>query len=224
MNDLVDFPDPDSSADPTGLMFVGGDFKVATLINAYTKGIFPWPHPGYPLLWFSPPERGIIQFKNLHIPQSLKKFIKKNNFTFSFDKAFAEVIEQCALVPRPGQDGTWITNKIKNAYLEFHKQGYAHSLECWDGSELVGGIYGVWVGGAFVGESMFFKKDNASKLCLLKLIEFLKAHGHEWMDVQMVTSVVEAMGGEYVPRGEFLKMWRRDLKKFPFESLKKFVV
>ncbi len=215
---VVQFPDPES-ADPSGLLCVGGDLNSESLLAAYTRGIFPWPHPGYPLLWFSPPERGIIQFQNLHIPQSLKKIIKKSRYEFSFDRAFAEVMDQCAQVPRPGQDGTWITDEMKLAYLDFHQRGHAHSVECWREGDLVGGLYGVWVGGAFVGESMFFKADNASKLCLLYLIEFLRAHGHKWMDVQMVTPVVEALGGGYVPRSEFLNLWRAGLQTHPFPTL-----
>lgn len=216
---MIDFPNPEN-ADDTGLVFVGGDLEVETLLNSYRKGIFPWPHPGFPLLWFSPGERGIIEFENLHIPTSLRKFIKKTDYKITFDKAFPEVLQACAEVPRPGQDGTWITDAMKKAYLKFHKEGYVHSVECWDGKNLVGGLYGVWVGGAFVGESMFFKKDNASKLCLLGVIEFLKANGHKWMDVQMVTPVVELLGGEYVSRKEFLRKWDSALKKFSFASLK----
>ncbi len=215
---MIKFPSPESS-DETGLLAIGGDLEIETLVSAYTQGIFPWPHPGYPLLWFSPKERGLIVFQKLHIPQSLKKFLKKTEYKITFDKAFAEVMEGCASVPRPGQDGTWVTSEMKNAYLKFHKKGYAHSVECWDGKNLVGGLYGVWVGGAFVGESMFFKKDNASKMCLLSLIEFLKSQGHEWMDVQMVTPVVEMLGGEYVAQKEFLEMWKLAFKKFPFSSL-----
>jgi leucyl/phenylalanyl-tRNA---protein transferase len=216
---MIDFPNPES-ADETGLVAVGGDLKVETLVNAYSKGIFPWPHPGFPLLWFSPKERGVIFFEKLHIPTSLKKFLKKTSFKITFDRAFAEVMKACAEVPRPGQDGTWVTDEMKDAYLKFHKKGYAHSVECWDGEKLAGGLYGVWVGGAFVGESMFFKKDNASKMCLLSLIEFLKTQGHEWMDVQMVTPVVEMLGGEYISQKKFLRMWELALKKYPFESLK----
>ncbi len=215
---MIDFPNP-AYADEIGLVCVGGDLEVETLLAAYTQGIFPWPHPGYPLLWFSPGERGIIRFNKLHVAQSLKKFIRKCNYRLTFDLAFAEVMNQCSLVPRPGQDGTWITEAIKEAYLNFHRKGYAHSVECWDKDELVGGLYGVWVGGTFVGESMFYKKDNASKLCLLHIISFLKTKGIKWMDVQMVTPVIEALGGEYVPRKEFLKLWHQALQENPFESI-----
>lgn len=215
---MINFPDPESS-DETGLLAIGGDLEIETLLSAYSQGIFPWPHPGYPLLWFSPKERGIIRFEKLHIPQSLRKFLKKTEFKITFDKAFAEVMDGCASVPRPGQDGTWVTPEMKNSYLKFHKKGYAHSVECWDGKSLVGGLYGVWVGGAFVGESMFFRKDNASKMCLLTLIEFLKSQGHQWIDVQMVTPIVEMFGGEYVPQKEFLEMWKVALRKFPFPNL-----
>lgn len=184
---------------------VGGELSVANLYAAYRKGIFPWPQEGYPMLWFSPEERGVIDFNEFHIPRSLEKFLKKNpQIEFSINHEFLDVIRACQKQTRPGQAGTWINEQIVNAYNNFHKAGYAHSLEVWDGDELVGGIYGVLVEGVFSAESMFYKKPNASKLALWALVDHLKDQGHQWMDVQMITPVVEAMGGKYISRDDFL--------------------
>ncbi len=197
------FPDP---AKPTldGIVAMGESWNVDTLFEAYSFGIFPWPHKDMPCLWFCPDERGIIDFADLRINRSLTKFLKKTNYRVTFNQCFERVIAECAKVPRPGQDGTWITEQIQNLYCDFHRAGYAHSIECWDGEDLVGGLYGVYVAGVFSGESMFYKKSNASKFCLLKLIERLRECGLTWIDIQMVTSVTEQMGGKYITKKEFL--------------------
>lgn len=188
------------------LVAVGGELTVESLKLAYSNGIFPWPQEGLPMLWFSPDPRGILDFSEFHIPMSLKKFARKNpQLKFTWDQAFAEVIEQCALQKRPGQSGTWILPEMKAAYVELHQEGLAHSLECWDGSQLVGGIYGVQIGGVFSGESMFYLKPNISKMCFWKLVDKLRAEGQQWMDIQMVTPVTEAFGGKYISRAEFKK-------------------
>lgn len=199
----IDFPDP-KNAGPEGLVYIGGDLSVETLINAYSKGIFPWPHQNLPLLWFSPDPRGVLDFKDLHQPKSFKKFIKKNIYTITKNKNFSGVIEGCARVPRAEQ-GTWINKNIIRAYINLHKAGYAHSVECWQGINLVGGIYGVWINDCFSGESMFYLKSHASKVALLGLIEWLKESGHQWMDTQMVTPILAQFGGKLIPRTEFLK-------------------
>lgn len=212
------FPDP-NTADENGVLALGGNFNVDTLVAAYSLGIFPWPQSGYTYLWFSPNERGVLFFKDLHVPKSLQKEIKKCEYQFTFNKAFEQVIKNCAKSRRQHEEGTWINRDIIAAYGEFHRQGYAHSVECWLGKELVGGLYGVWVSGVFMGESMFFLKPNTSKMCLLKLIEFLKSQGHEWMDTQMVTPVFELLGGRYISRSEFLGLLKTAQKKFTHESL-----
>lgn len=196
------FPDP---MGPTldGIVTMGAPLSLITLIEAYSFGIFPWPHPELPLLWFSPDERGVIDFKDLKVPKSFRKFLNKNPFTISINQAFASVVEECADTPRPGQSGTWITEQILDAYKEFHHAGYAHSLEVWEGNDLVGGIYGVLIGGVFAGESMFFKRSNASKVALYSLIEHLKTLGHTWMDIQMLTPVTESFGGKYIFKKEY---------------------
>lgn len=204
MDDLsIIFPDP-SEATEEGLLCVGGDLSVSTLLSAYSKGIFPWPQPGYPLLWFSPPQRGVLDFSELHISKSLKKELR-NNHKITFDKAFNEVIKKCAEVPRSHETGTWILPEMQTAYADFHKAGYAHSVELWEDNKLVGGVYGIFVRGVFGGESMFYTRNNASKICLLALIQRLQLNGVTWIDTQMVTPVVEQLGGKYIEREEFLE-------------------
>jgi len=207
------FPDP---AAPTldGIVAMGDQLNRETLLEAYSFGMFPWPHAEMPCLWFCPDERGIIDFADLRINRSLQKQIRKTKFRFTANKCFAEVVRACSQVPRPGQSGTWITDQIINAYEDFHRAGYAHSVECWEQDQLVGGIYGVFVAGVFSGESMFFKRSNASKICLIKLIEQLQKNGLTWMDIQMVTSVTESLGGRYVAKKEYLERLANTKKLF----------
>lgn len=200
---LLSFPPPEMAL-AEGILDVSDDLSTQRLLEAYSFGIFPWPHQDLPTLWYCPEERGILEFKDFHVPKSLRKFLAKSRWTYSFDRAFDQVARACAEQPRPGQQGTWITKKLLRAYREFHKAGYAHSLEVWDGDELIGGLYGVYVGGLFCGESMFHRRPNASKCALVKLIEFLSSQGLTWMDIQMVTPVLAALGGRYISREEFL--------------------
>ncbi len=207
------FPPPTSS-DEHGVVSVGHDLSLESLVDAYSHGIFPWPHKNLPLLWFSPEERGVLFFSELHIPQSFKKWLKKTTFSITYNKSFKEVMSHCAQVPRAGQSGeSWVTAQMKQAYLQLHEKGLAHSVECWDGGELVGGLYGVLISGAFSAESMFYLKTGASKFCLYSLILHLKAQGLTWIDTQMVTDVVESFGARYIPRDEFLKILSQAQKK-----------
>lgn len=199
----IRFPDPRRST-PEGLVAVGGDLRTEVLVAAYRQGIFPWPTKGYPLVWFCPPRRAILEFDRLHIPRSLARARARTTWRFSFDAAFDEVIERCAVVPRAGESGTWITGEMIRAYKLLHRQGFAHSVEVWDGARLVGGLYGVAVGGAFAGESMFHLEANASKLGLLHLIDSLRARGAEWIDIQMLTPHMEALGAREITRDDFL--------------------
>ncbi|MGZ3722845.1 MAG: leucyl/phenylalanyl-tRNA--protein transferase [Bdellovibrionales bacterium] len=201
---LRSFPDPRHALDE-GIVDLSDDVRVERLLEAYSFGIFPWPHDDLPTLWFCPEERGVIDFKDFHVPKSLTKFMAKKPFEVTFNRAFDGVIEACARVPRPLQKGTWITPRLLKAYKDFHRAGYAHSVEVWSSGELVGGLYGVYVAGVFCGESMFFLKPNASKVALVTLVEFLKAHGLMWMDIQMVTPAMQAFGGKYISRGDFLQ-------------------
>ena len=210
------FPDP-REATPEGVVAFGGRPEPALLAEAYARGIFPWPVEGYPLLWFSPPERALLFFRELHVPRSLARERRRTRLTFTIDRAFERVIGTCARVERP-DGGTWITPEMIRGYREFHRRGGAHSVEAWDGEELVGGVYGVDAGGAFAGESMFYRRPNASKLALLFLIEHLKGRGLDWLDIQVMTPHMRALGARLVSRDEFLQRLartrRRGLKLF----------
>lgn len=214
---VVRFPDP-RSATTDGIVALGGDLQVETLLLAYRQGIFPWPMHGLPLTWVCPLMRAVLNFEELHIPRSLAKERARSTFTFTIDRDFPAVIEACAQASRPDQPGTWITGRMLRAYNRFHERGYAHSVEVWDGEELVGGLYGVAVDGAFAGESMFHRRPNASKLALLFLIDHLKERGLDWIDIQMMTPHMEILGAREIPRLEFLDKLsathRRNLKLF----------
>jgi leucyl/phenylalanyl-tRNA--protein transferase len=202
----VEFPDPRETL-AEGIIAIGGKLDVATLYAAYSRGIFPWPQPGLPMLWFSPESRGVLLFKDFKVSESLRRFRRKNpQIEFTVNQDFQYVMEECSKQPRPGQDGTWITSAMLRSYLDFFKAGYCLSVEVREGSEIIGGIYGVLVEGVFSGESMFYRRPNASKLALWYLVDLLAARGHEWIDVQMVTPVVGSMGGKYVDREEYLEM------------------
>lgn len=194
-----------------GLVAVGGGLDLGTLFQAYYHGIFPWPQEGLPLLWFSPDPRGVLFFKDFHLSDRVEKEWKKKSseYEFTFNKAFEQVITACQQQPRPGQQGTWILPDLKKAYIDFHRAGFAHSVECWRGDELVGGLYGVFVQGVFSGESMFHKESNTSKWCLLHAVNRLRELGLQWMDTQMVTPVVAAMGGKEISRTEYLQLLKK---------------
>jgi leucyl/phenylalanyl-tRNA---protein transferase len=200
---LIDFDDP-WSAYCDGIVAVGGSLSTANLVRAYSQGIFPWPMNEHILPWCCPEKRAILEFKNLHLPRSLAKVQRQRPFHFTIDQAFAEVITACAKIARTGENGTWITSAMIRAYCELNEQGYAHSVEAWEGNLLVGGLYGVDAGGAFSGESMFYYRANASKLALFHLIEHLQKRGLDWIDIQMMTPHMEALGAKEIERAEFL--------------------
>jgi len=209
---LVRFPDP-RDATPEGVVAAGGRPEPAFLREAYRRGIFPWPVKGYPLLWFSPPERALLFFDELHVPRSLARERRRTSLRFTIDAAFERVIAACASIERAHEDGTWITPEMVEGYTRFHRLGHAHSVEAWEGGELAGGLYGVDAGGAFAGESMFHRRPNASKLALLHLVEHLAARGLGWLDVQVMTPHLEALGARLVPREEFLERLARALER-----------
>src|SRR5919202_6005493 len=214
----MQFPDP-RAANYGDIVALGGNLQPANLLAAYRRGIFPWPVEGCPLPWFCPRERAVIEWNDLHVPRRLARLRRQSPFRFTIDEAFPRVVINCALVPRPGETGTWITKEVFEAYCALHKLGHAHSVEVWQGEELVGGIYGVDAGGAFSGESMFYLRPNASKLALLYLLEHLRAHGLDWLDVQVMTPHVERLGAKLVSRDAFLdklsSALARGLKLFP---------
>jgi leucyl/phenylalanyl-tRNA--protein transferase len=189
---------------PEGIVAIGGDLHPENLLLAYQQGIFPWPIEGWPLTWFCPPKRAILEFRELRIPRSLAKIRRRAPFRFTIDRDFRAVIMACAKRQRPGQRGTWITPGMVRAYCDFHAQGHAHSVEAWEGETLVGGLYGVDAGGAFAGESMFYLRPNASKLALLYLIDHLAERGLDWIDIQVMTPHMEALGARDISRAEFL--------------------
>ncbi len=196
---VVAFPDP-RTASAEGVVAVGGDLHPDTLMLAYRQGIFPWPVEGYPLLWFSPPERGVLIFPELHISRSLRRARRDSTLRFTLDRAFSQVIRACADRPRPGQDGTWITPAIVAAYQRLHQLGIAHSVEAWRDDRLVAGLYGV----AFAAESMFYLEPNASKLALLFFVDHLLSRGLDWLDIQVLTPHMERLGARTMPRDHFL--------------------
>lgn len=208
---IADFP-PVESADEHGLLALGGDLEVESLLLAYSRGIFPWPiSKEYPLAWFSPDPRGILAFEKLHLSKSLRKFLKKNPYEIRFNTNFEAVILNCARVKRADNQGTWITDDIINSYIELHKNGFAYSIETYLENTLVGGVYGVCINRFYSGESMFHTADNASKVALVALLYQLNQKGIGWIDTQMVTPVVEQLGGVEIPRETYLLMLERSL-------------
>ncbi len=199
---LIQFPDPrEAYAD---IVVIGGALTAENLLRAYRRGIFPWPIEGWPLTWFCPEERAILEFKDLHVPRSLRQIRKRAPFHFTIDQDFPAVIRHCAQIERRDEAGTWITPQMIRAYSELHRAGHAHSVEAWAGDQLVGGLYGVDAGGAFAGESMFYLRPSASKLALLHLIDYLQSRGAEWLDAQVMTPHIAALGAQAIPRDEFL--------------------
>lgn len=196
------FPDPRYA--PSDIVAMGEDLRVETLREAYRKGIFPWPHDGLPLPWFSPRRRAVLIFDELHVGRSLRKVQARSPLTFTFDRAFPAVIAACSTADRPEQDGTWIEPAIVKAYTRLHEHGDAHSVEVWEGETLVGGLYGVDSGGVFTGESMFHLQPHASKLALLFLIEHLRERGATLLDCQVMSPHMESLGAREIPRARFL--------------------
>lgn len=183
----------------------GGEMTVENLRSAYRKGIFPWGIENLPLPWFCPELRAVLEFSDLHVPKSLRKESKKTDFTFTINKDFRAVIENCSKIERAHEQGTWITSEFIEAYCAFHATGDAHSVEVWNASgAMVGGLYGVDAGGVFCGESMFHLASNASKMALLHLIEHLKSRGAAWLDVQVMTPHFKVLGAKEIRRAEFL--------------------
>jgi leucyl/phenylalanyl-tRNA---protein transferase len=214
----IEFPNPRTHEFSDWVMFgeyyydtrdiigFGGELTIENLRAAYRKGIFPWHIEGLPLPWFCPEKRAILQFEKLHIPKSLRKEREKNLYTFTIDKDFEAVIRECAKAKRNDSNGTWITEGFIEAYIKFHEEGDAHSVEVWEDEMLVGGLYGVDANGVFCGESMFRVKPNASKFALLHLVEHLKARGVTWLDIQVMTPHFEVLGANEIARRDFIDL------------------
>ncbi len=196
--DPRDLPPGQRAASPVA---AGGDLSPACLREAYRLGMFPWTED--PVTWWSPDPRGLLELDRLHVSRSLARTLRRDPFKVTVDGAFPEVVAACAVEHRKG--GDWITAGFQAAYSELHRLGHAHSVECWQEGRLVGGIYGVHVGGVFCGESMFHRVDDASKTALVHLVRLLQQGGFAFLDVQMVTEATRRLGAAEVPRSEFLR-------------------
>ena len=205
------FPDP-VHADEDGLLAVGGDLSPHRLLMAYAQGIFPWYSENSPILWWSPDPRLVLEPARIHVPKRLERILRQGRFRFTLDTAFEQVIAGCADTPRCGACGTWIVPEMLAAYCRLHELGFAHSIEVWSGETLVGGLYGVALGGAFFGESMFYREPDASKAGLVTLMRALEGAGFVLFDCQQTTPHMLRFGGFEVPRGEFLFRLERALK------------
>lgn len=209
-NSKTDFPDVELALqEPDGLLAIGGDLSVERLIAAYQQGIFPWYNEGQPVLWWSPDPRMVLKPEDINISRSLAKKVRQDTFKVTFDSAFREVIIACSeprLTKDGNQDGTWILDDMIQAYIKLHEAGYAHSVECWQGTKLVGGLYGVAIGKVFFGESMFTRISDASKIAFVSLAEQLKQWDFKLIDCQVYTSHLESLGATMIPRKKFISL------------------
>lgn len=192
-------------AEPDGLLAIGGDLSPLRLLMAYANGIFPWYNEGEPILWWSLDPRLVIRPGEMKVSKSLRHTLRSGRFEVRIDTAFRSVMEHCAATPREGQDGTWITDDILETYCRLHDMGFAHSFETWQQDELVGGLYGVAIGKAFFGESMFHTVSDASKVAFWHLHQFLLSHDFKLIDCQQETGHLKSLGAYAIPRHDFLK-------------------
>ncbi len=212
LSQKLDFP-PAYFARSDGLLCVGGDLTPKRLLLAYEKGIFPWFSEDEPLLWWSPDPRLVLFPGNIHISKSLKKKIKRSLFDIKIDNAFEETIQSCALVRKNQDEGTWIIPQMVVAYTKLYHLGYAHSIEAWHDNKLVGGLYGVCIGGSFFGESMFAFESDASKVVLVALANLLKKNKFDLIDCQVTTQHLVDMGAVEIPRPVFLDIIKKSIKR-----------
>ncbi len=214
LSDDFVFP-PRHLASKDGILAVGGDLNPERLLLAYSQGIFPWPHEGYPLLWFCPNPRFVLEPNKALIGKSLRKAIRQEPYRMACDTAFTQVMEHCSSSYRPGQDGTWITPGVIDGYTQLHKKGFAHSIEAFSGDQLVGGLYGISLGGFFFGESMFALKPNASKIAFATLLAHLLHWDFDLVDCQSQTDHLARFGAQHCSRAQFLKLLKQSLKTKP---------
>jgi leucyl/phenylalanyl-tRNA---protein transferase len=198
-------PASEALTEPNGLLAAGGDLEPERLLAAYKQGIFPWYQEGQPILWWSPDPRAVLWPSGLRVSRSLRRSVEKRGFEFRVDTAFERVVAACA-EPRRYGGGTWITAEMATAYARLHEQGWAHSFETWAEDRLVGGLYGVAIGGAFFGESMFTRATDASKVALVHAVEFLSARGTQVIDCQVASAHTESLGVVEIARAEFLPL------------------
>lgn len=208
----VQFPDP-LQADDEGLVAVGGKLSPEYLVSAYAQGVFPWFNEGHPIMWWSPNPRLVLIPEEFKLRKSLRQVINAHRLTVKVDANFKAVIENCSKIPRPDQNGTWITRDMKSAYIKMHELGVAHSFETYNKSgKLVGGLYGISLGKAFFGESMFFTERDASKVALYYLVEFCKRNNFHFIDAQQSTSHMLSLGAKEIERKSFLVMLNKSLQ------------
>jgi leucyl/phenylalanyl-tRNA--protein transferase len=210
LDERIEFP-PVHLADEHGLLAIGGDLSVEPLLAAYRAGIFPWPwYDEMPMFWWSPDPRYVLTPEELNIPRSLRSVLNRNEFEIRYDTAFVEVMEGCAAAPRPGQEGTWITPQMIEAYTDLHRAGYAHSVEAWRAGILEGGFYGVAVGSLFCGESMFARADDASKAAF---VTFVRDMGFRLIDCQLETDHLRRFGARNVARSQYMALLAQCLQQ-----------
>lgn len=210
LTDLLEFP-PADNANAEGLLAVGGDLSPERLLLAYRSGIFPWFNKDSLILWWSPDPRMVLFPQKIKISKSMRQIMSGTRFTLTRNRCFKEVMEACAEITRKGQEGTWITNSMKEAYLRLHELGFARSYEVWEDKELVGGLYGIDLGHVFCGESMFSKATNASKFAFIQLARDLEEKNYKLIDCQLYTKHLESLGAEEIPRKEFLKLLQNSI-------------
>lgn len=208
---ILTFP-PVDEANEDGLLAIGGDLSPEMLVSAYYQGIFPWPINHGMLAWFAPPTRAVLFLDDFHISKRLERQIKQSRFTTYHNKDFSTVIQRCAELDNRGeQNGTWITDEIREAYCTLHTLGIAHSFETYEGDDLVGGLYGVRFGSFFAAESSFYRKSNASKFSMLALRHYLSTEGISWFDCQMLTPFSESFGAKEISRDDFMILLEKAL-------------
>lgn len=208
------FPNVEEAED--GLLAIGGDLTPERLIQAYYSGVFPWFSDDEPIMWWAPDPRFVLIPENLKVSKSMRNILNRKKFKVTFDTAFKDVINNCQKSPRKEQDGTWITEEMKQAYTDLHKKGIAHSVEVWENNKLVGGLYGLSMGAAFFGESMFSKVSNASKVALISLIKNDFNFKFDFIDCQIHTEHLATMGAEEIPRSNFMKLLASALQEESF--------
>lgn len=203
------FP-PVSETSPEGILAFGGDLSTERLQLAYKSGIFPWFEDDEPILWWSPNPRMVLFLDELKVSKSMRKIINRNQFQVTFNQNFEEVIVNCQKINRSGQNGTWITKEMIEAYCKLHEQGFAKSVEVWQNKELVGGLYGIDLGHVFCGESMFSKVSNASKVAFISLVNHLKSENYRLLDCQVYNEHLESLGCREISRDDFMRMLKKD--------------
>ncbi|WP_168385063.1 leucyl/phenylalanyl-tRNA--protein transferase [Erwinia amylovora] len=202
-HESLNFPPPEKALrEPNGLLAMGGDLSPQRLLNAYHRGIFPWFSPGDPILWWSPDPRAVLLPQHFHLSRSMKRFHQRSSYRVTLNHCFHDVIESCAC---DRQEGTWITHEVKHAWQRLHALGHAHSIEVWHGDELVGGMYGLALGRIFCGESMFSRRENASKTALLVFCHYFLQQGGRLIDCQVLNPHTRSLGAQEISRASYLE-------------------